>query len=98
MDFFFNSEPAEKKSPEIDEKNNITGIDCQPKKQPKADINFASPSPIASIFFNFLYIKIINHIDKYPAKPPDIICEIFSLNLYSILGIKKYIHAKVIRE
>ena len=52
--FFFNNELNENNRPEIEDKNNITGIDCHPKKHPKADINFASPNPIASIFFKFL--------------------------------------------
>ena len=65
----------------------MTGIDCQPKKQPKAVINFASPNPIASIFLNFIYKNYPNK--KYPTKPPIIISIIFSLNLYSKSGIKK---------
>ena len=89
VDFFFNNELDANNNPEIDDRNNITGIDCHPKKQPKAVINFASPNPIASIFFKFLYIKIIIQIEKYPTKPPIIISIIFSLNLYSKSGIKK---------
>ena len=52
------------KSAIIDEKNNINGMDFKPKKVPIAAISLASPKPIASKFFNFLYKKIIIHIVK----------------------------------
>ena len=49
-------------SPIIEEKNKIKGTDCQPKKNPSAAINLASPKPIASTFFNLSYKKIINQM------------------------------------
>ena len=40
--------------PNIADKNNIKKTDCQPNSKPIANINFASPKPIASIFLIFL--------------------------------------------
>ena len=53
-----------------DEKNKIKGIDTHPNQKPIADKSFASPKPIPSLFFNFLYPKIIIHMTPYPITPP----------------------------
>lgn len=53
-----------------EEKNKIKGRQIQPNQKPIAAKSFASPNPIPSIFFNFLYKKIINQIIVYPATPP----------------------------
>ena len=41
-------------SPITDENININGKEIHPNQNPNADKNFASPSPIPSVFFNFL--------------------------------------------
>ena len=53
-----------------EEKNKIKGIDIHPNQKPIADNNFASPNHMPSLFFNFLYPKIIIQIIKYPTTPP----------------------------
>ena len=47
-----------------DEKKITIGILTQPNQNPIADNNFASPSPIPSLFLIFLYKNIIDHIIK----------------------------------
>ena len=65
-----NSTNEHKKFQKIEEKNKIKGIDIHPNQKPIADNNLASPNPMPSLFFNFLYPKIIIQIIKYPITPP----------------------------
>ena len=48
----------------IDEKKITIGMLAQPNQKPIADNNFASPSPIPSLFLIFLYKNIIDQIIK----------------------------------
>jgi len=54
----------------IDDRNKTKGIETQPNQNPIADNSLASPKPIPSLFLIFLYVKIIDHIIKYPMTPP----------------------------
>ena len=50
----FNKDGITKIKPNIDDNIKTKRIDSGPKNNPTAVINFASPNPIASIFFIFL--------------------------------------------
>ena len=62
--FPFNNFGIEYSSPKIDAVNKITKIDLRPNIKPSPDNNLASPKPIASTFFIFLYKNIIIQINK----------------------------------